>query len=320
MTSPLASVVIPTFRRPWATVRAIRSALNQTVRDLEVIVVDDASGDGTAEAAEGVGDLRVIVLRQPARHGAAAARNQGIGAARASVVALLDSDDELLPPSIERRLAALEARSESPCVYSRIRYRLSERVEIVAPREPPRPGEEFVQSLIVGQGLATSALMARAEALRQCPFDERLAGVDDWDVALRLARLGPVAFVEEPLSIIHAEDEAEGSRITFSFDPQAENLFLDLHRALLDRHPRAEAVVLYKLAMRALRTRHAPEAGDYLRRVLELDRGHKKARLIGRMLRWGWGPALPPLLRWRWRLRLRLAALGLIDLSGADST
>lgn len=303
---PRVSIVIPTYRRPEATVRAVKSALAQTIQDLEVIVVDDASGDGTAEAAERIGDARVRVLRQEKNQGASATRNRGIIDARAPFIALLDSDDELLPDSLEKRLVALEANPASPLLYSRIFYVLSPKVKLVAPERALQPDDDFFEALIVRQGLATSAMLARADALKQCLFDERLQGVDDWEVAIKLARLGPVTFYDEPLSIIHAEDESEGSRITFGLNPESEYLFLDLHREEFDRHPKAEAVVLYKLAMRAVRAGRRDLAEEYLARVVELNPAHPKAPQMLKLVRLGLLPVLPALLRLRWRLKLAL--------------
>lgn len=301
---PRASVVIPTFQRPKATLRAVRSALAQSIGDIEIIVVDDGSEDETAQAIESLGEERVIVLKQDRRRGACAARNRGIQAARAPFIALLDSDDEMLPNSLQRRIEALEAHPDSPFVYSRVHYALSKRIRLVVPEQPLRPRDSFIDALIVRQGLATSAMLARADALRACPFDERLSGVDDWDVALKLARMGPVSFVEEPLSIIHAENEGEGGRITFDFDPQSEHRLIELHREEFDASPKAEAVVLYKLAMRAVKLGNRDLASEYLRRTCRLDSAHKKARVVMRISRLGFFPLLPLLLRLRWKFLL----------------
>ena len=111
--APRISVVIPTYRRARSTVRAVRSVLVQTIDEIEVIVVDDASGDGTAEAVEAIGDDRVIVLRRQMNQGPCAARNRGIHEAKADFIALLDSDDELLPRSLELRLRCLEQHPDS---------------------------------------------------------------------------------------------------------------------------------------------------------------------------------------------------------------
>lgn len=302
-TLPRVTVVTPTWRRAEKTVRAVRSVLAQTLTDFEMLVVDDCSGDGTPEAVEALGDPRVRVLRQERNQGACEARNRGILEARAPFVALLDSDDELLPTSLERRLAAIEAAPESPILYSRVRYRLSDSIEHEYPVEPPDRARPFIEWLMLGRGLITSGMIARTEPLRQCLFDPLLPRYQDCDVALKLARLGPVGYLHEALSIIHAEDET-GGRITHNFDPERAHRFIDLHRDAFDRSPRAEAVVLYRFAMRAVRGGRADVAKRYCARAILLDPGHRKARVILRALRFGLGPLLPTLLEWRWRAML----------------
>jgi glycosyltransferase involved in cell wall biosynthesis len=88
------SVVIPAWRCADYVEAAVRSAQAQTVQPLEVIVVDDASGDGTAEAARALG---ATVIEHDANQGVGRSRNDGVEAARGEWIALLDCDDEWLP-------------------------------------------------------------------------------------------------------------------------------------------------------------------------------------------------------------------------------
>lgn len=103
---PLVSVVIPAYNAEGHLLRAIRSVLHQTESRVEVVVVDDASTDGTAEVAQGVADSRVRLLRNAANAGASASRNRAIEAARAPWVALLDADDWYRPDRLRRLLDA----------------------------------------------------------------------------------------------------------------------------------------------------------------------------------------------------------------------
>jgi len=106
---PLVSVVMPTNRGgPWAE-EAVRSALAQSVDDLEVIVVDDGAPSGLAHLEQL--DARVRVLRSLG-NGVAMARNTGIAVARGRYVAVLDSDDVWLPPKLEQQLVRLEGEPE----------------------------------------------------------------------------------------------------------------------------------------------------------------------------------------------------------------
>jgi glycosyltransferase involved in cell wall biosynthesis len=110
-TSPRLSIIIPTHNRPHLLPQAVGSALNQTVVDLEVIVVDDASSEPVQLPA----DPRLRVIRLEAGVGGAGARNVGTQAARGCWVTYLDDDDCLLPHMAEISLSALEsAIADSP--------------------------------------------------------------------------------------------------------------------------------------------------------------------------------------------------------------
>lgn len=102
---PDVSIIIAAWRAEDSIADAIASALAQDV-DLEVIVVDDASPDGTAAAAQAVADPRVQVLRLTDNGGPAVARNAGFAAARGTFLAVLDADDAFEPGRLSRCLAA----------------------------------------------------------------------------------------------------------------------------------------------------------------------------------------------------------------------
>ena len=106
---PAVSVVLPAYNRADSIRLAIDSVLRQSFTDFELIIVDDASTDGTRAVAEAVADPRVRVIAHPANRGASAARNSGVAAARAPFVAFQDSDDEWLPRKLEKQMARLLA-------------------------------------------------------------------------------------------------------------------------------------------------------------------------------------------------------------------
>lgn len=307
---PRVSIILPTHRRHEQTLRAVRSVLAQTFQEWELIVVTSEEDRETVAAIEELGEGRVRCLVEEKNLDACAARNAGIDVARGPYIALLDSDDELLPESIEKRVANLENHPDAALVYSKIRYVMARGAETVGPEDAPAEDEGFVESLILGKGLATSAMMAPAYALKQCRFDETLTAFQDWDVALRLAQMGPVTFVDLPLSIIHAEDETEGERITFGFDPRSAEHFVAKHRTAFEASPRAEAAVFYRAAMRAVRTGDRALAREYLIRSLGLHPAHGKARAVLWMTRLGLFRALPAALRLRWQWLLRIQRMG----------
>jgi glycosyltransferase involved in cell wall biosynthesis len=94
--APAVSAIVPTYQRRELVKRAVASVFSQTYRDFELIVVDDGSTDGTAEALAAVGDDRLVYHWQSNR-GVSAARNTGIRLARGAILAFLDCDNRWLP-------------------------------------------------------------------------------------------------------------------------------------------------------------------------------------------------------------------------------
>src|SRR6185295_14020211 len=114
----ILSVVIPTWNRAHLVCDAINSALNQRPGNVEVIVVDDASSDDTAEVlTRNYGDA-IRLLRLPKRSGAGAARNAGVALARGEFVAFLDSDDVWLPGKLDAELRLLPRFPGAEAVFS----------------------------------------------------------------------------------------------------------------------------------------------------------------------------------------------------------
>ena len=139
--TPDVSVVIPTYSRPDLVIRAVRSALAQTIRNIEVVVVVDGPEDATRRELSTIVDPRLRVIALPRQLGAPHARNVGAREARAPWTALLDDDDEWLPHKLEVQLGlARTATVSTPIIASRLVNR-TPRAEFVLPRRLPAPGE-----------------------------------------------------------------------------------------------------------------------------------------------------------------------------------
>ena len=197
---PLISVVIPAHNRAAVLGRALASALQQTHGSLEVIVVDDSSSDGTADVAQEYADrdFRVRLIRKPTHAGAQAARNTGITHAKGAWVAFLDSDDYLLPRSLELRLS-LAAQLGLQVVHSECCILESDDdPECRRFGTPPLAGGVYAQ-LLERPGPTFPGLLVAREALAQIgPLDERIVSYQEWDTSILLARHNEFGFVDEP--------------------------------------------------------------------------------------------------------------------------
>ena len=115
--TPRVSVIIPAYRCEATVEQSVRSALDQTVREIEVVVVDDASGDGTAAILKRLSEenARVRVVTLSENGGVANARNRGAFEANASWLAFLDSDDLWEADKLERQLKTAEQTGAALC-------------------------------------------------------------------------------------------------------------------------------------------------------------------------------------------------------------
>lgn len=214
---PLVTVVIPTRNRPQLVVRAVQSALSQTVDAIEVVVIQDGPNQLTLEALREIDDPRVRVKVLPRNMGTGFALNAGIGEARCQWVAFLDDDDEWFPEKLENQLeAARHSCSRYPIIGCRFIAR-SERADVVWPRRFPRPNESMSEylfcrtSLFAGEGIIqTSTIFTVKELLQRVPFKEGHHRHVDIDWLLRATRLDGVGVqsvpTPEPLAIWHREE------------------------------------------------------------------------------------------------------------------
>jgi glycosyltransferase involved in cell wall biosynthesis len=185
---PQVTVVIPTRDR-WPTVtRAVACALHQVDVDVEVIVVDDGSRDGTQDGLAQIADERLKVLRLPRSRGGAHARNAGIKEARGSWVAFLDDDDVWSPSKLRLQLEMAQA-VQAGFVYARAMY-VREPGVVLRPTMLPSPGSLATRLLaanVIPAG--ASNVIARTRLVRgQGGFDERLDHLTDWDMWIRLSQ------------------------------------------------------------------------------------------------------------------------------------
>jgi glycosyltransferase involved in cell wall biosynthesis len=202
--APLISVVLPTNNRAHLLGRAIHSVLAQTYRNLELLVVDDASTDDTAAVVTSISDRRLRYLRHDQNRGAAAARNLGIRESRGNLVAFQDDDDEWMVGKLERQVAALTAASPDVglCLCGYMCYE-PDRVRYIGGPQALAGSMDYAKGIRSESILiATVGWLVRKPLLEAAGlFDERMKTWEDWELALRLSQLCRFILVDEPLFI-----------------------------------------------------------------------------------------------------------------------
>jgi glycosyltransferase involved in cell wall biosynthesis len=218
------SVVVPTHNRRGLLALTLRSILGQRGVDLEVLVVDDGSSDGTAELVAGWGDPRVRLLRNASSQGVAAARNRGIAEAAGGWLGFCDDDDLWAPDKLARQLQAAHHSGRDWVYTGEVRIDLWQR--IVGGTHPPAPPEEVATRLPhwnLVPGGCSSVIASKAALAVTGWFDPRLRNLADWDLWIRLGRTGPPACVPD-LLVGYRLHGGSASRETGSILAEAEML------------------------------------------------------------------------------------------------
>ena len=196
---PTISVIIPTHNRPRLLPRAVESA-RAAGSDIEVVVIDDASADETAEVCRGLEGIRYVRVER--NQGVAGARNVGLLSSRGEYVCFLDDDDVRLPGSLDLQLATLHAEPEAGLIYGQALYdgpndrAGHDRYPQLCPR-----GDIFWKLLGRNFIPCGSVVFRRSCLFAAGLLDHSVAGIDDWDLWIRIAALYPVAALDSPVMV-----------------------------------------------------------------------------------------------------------------------
>lgn len=268
--APFVSIVIPSYNRAHLLGRAIRSVLNQTYKNFEVIVVDDASTDDTAEIVKTFKDDRIQYILHDANAGGAAARNTGIRASRGEYIAFQDSDDEWFPEKLEKQMTLFEQVSaETGVVYTGF-WRVRNNHKTYIPPDGIKQKEgDIHRELLKRNFVSTQTVVVKKECLEQSGlFDERLPRLQDWELFIRLSKLYEFKFVAEPLVIAHFTPESISAKKDALIE--AKKLILEKHREEISTDTGVLASHLYSIASLSFQTGEMRKGRAYLKQALAL--------------------------------------------------
>lgn len=316
----LISVVMPCFNSERSIAESVRSALNQSHRELELIIVDDCSWDRSTVVIKELmtRDSRIKLLVAARNGGPSRARNLGIQAASGDFIAFLDSDDTWNPNCLEKLFARLNDSSGAILAYCGWQNSGLE-PRFCKPYIPPDyEGEKKYEHILSTCPFPIHAVLVRTEILRtERGFDESMHSCEDYDLWLRVSRYG--RFVRVPEVLAHYHHQTLRERVSTR---NATRVAIDQWRAqrrFLERHPEVSA------QLGAARVRELVDGGllrrgleAYWRRELDIARPIFRA-----LLRTGylskpsiWRYLIPSLLPESLHARL----LAVIDGGGSSAT
>lgn len=252
------SVVIPCYNRRDRIPASVESVLGQSYGNLELLVVDDGSTDGTAELFENYPDRRLRFLRYEENRGACHARNYGAERATGEYLAFQDSDDVWHRDKLEKQLCHLRRTGAdlSFCGMNRVSGNGSRFYYPVHPFHPERGLEEMLAENRAG----TQTMLMRREVWAALRFDESFRRYQDWDFSIRAAEDFRLAYLPEAL-VDSAVGEDSISAAVKSY-PALVQLY-EKHEALYRAYPGSGAVMNRRMGKRLRQTEPAKAAAHY---------------------------------------------------------
>ncbi|MFL8675402.1 MULTISPECIES: glycosyltransferase [unclassified Clostridioides] len=201
----LISVIIPTYNREQTIYRSVNSVLNQTYKNIEVIIVDDNSSDNTQKIIEYIDDKRIRYIKHNENLGANVARNTGILNSMGEYIAFQDSDDEWMPDKLETQIKYLENIGVD--IIGCSSYIDNNELSGVFPGRNINK-EIILYELMCGNFIGTSTMFGRRECFEKQKFDEHLPRFQDWDLIIRMAINYKVSFVDKVLVKTYVQSDS----------------------------------------------------------------------------------------------------------------
>jgi glycosyltransferase involved in cell wall biosynthesis len=212
--SPLVSIVIPTYNHAPMLQRALATVIEQTYQNWNAIVVNNYSTDNTLEVVAKFNDPRIQCVNFRNNGVIGASRNEGIKLATGEYVAFLDSDDTWFPTKVEKSVSSLENGSDLVC---HAEYWIDESGKSRLVAYGPSEAATHHNLIYKGNRISTSATMVRATLLKEVNgFDvsPELISTEDYDLWIRLAaKSNKFAFIDEPLGEYHRHDNNVSANI-----------------------------------------------------------------------------------------------------------
>ena len=278
----LVSVVIPTHNRQYLLQRAALSALKQTYKNIEVIIVSDGSTDDTATNIKTIcdSDKRTIFIEYFPGKGGNHARNTGIKAARGEWVAVLDDDDEWHETKIEKQmtLARQDENIGLVCTGILAIYDSDGFTSVYIPNTPYDASKAILLGNVIG---STTTVMMKHELLDACGmFDEALVARQDFDLWIRACQMTKIGVVKEPCVDYH--NLLSNNQVSWNYKKYADateyisKKYEWLYKEKLTDEEWAEVCAnnMFSIARKAMKVNNGKIARQYIHKALQYKKKH----------------------------------------------
>ncbi|MCL5408450.1 MAG: glycosyltransferase [Candidatus Omnitrophica bacterium] len=243
---PLVSIIIPTYNRADLLPRAINSCLNQTYKNLEIIIIDDGSTDNTEQVVKIFKDERIVYIKNERNKGIPATRNVGLKIAKGKFIGFLDHDDEFLPEKIEKQVNSLinnPDRDISVCE----RYEYNIYTDTTSLKKIP---DIFLQQILIKQSCFDKIGL----------FDERFYTIDDTEIQVRfkMFQLKTIS-INKPLIIRYLYKDSASVTISLIKSINDNILIYTKHKNTLRK--KFASTICYRIGKNYLKLKEFKKAG-----------------------------------------------------------
>ena len=245
------SVIIPTYNRENLIGKAITSALNQTYKNLEVLIIDDGSTDNTKEIIDKFSDKRVKYIKLKENLGGSNARNIGIKMATGKFISFQDSDDIFYPNKLEFQFNNM-INQNSNLDFCKIKVIYNNSVHYIIPFEHQEKniirGNIFSELITHGNFISTQSILVRKKFIEKYSFDINMPRLQDYELILRMFPKVKISYTKKVLVELHIQkDSIQNSNEklkkaiyillnkNFNFNPTQKKKFSDYLNHLLNK-------------------------------------------------------------------------------------
>lgn len=225
--SEKVSVIIPTYNREKTILRALQSVLNQTYTNIEILVVDDGSTDGTADIVRSVEDERVKYLVLEKNGGPSNARNVGVHMAEGEWIAFQDSDDCWHNDKLEVQMAYAKGHPEFSLIYCMSMNYFQNGLKMLVPPKPwPEVMEGDMLDILLQRNVIDTPTMflKRACFLNVGGFDITYKALEDWEFMLRFSKMYEIGFLQQVLMDSYMLNDGVSSNMGAYFESRCKML------------------------------------------------------------------------------------------------
>jgi glycosyltransferase involved in cell wall biosynthesis len=204
---PLVSIIIPTYNNADTICRSVDSCINQTYKNIEILVIDDGSTDNTKERLNRYSsDKRFKYIYQENQE-RSAARNHGLDVARGEYIQFLDSDDTLYPEKLEKQVHFLNKNKNCFLVYCGVEYK-NELKKVINTLEPKIEGN-IDKKILKGNFITIHSPLFHQTDVR---FDLKINRLEDWKFWIYATKSKEIAYMNEILCDVNITNSKQHSK------------------------------------------------------------------------------------------------------------